>query len=58
MKLNDRHQMANHAANQINGTTFYEKNNHENEITSVELASEFGVSLESIKKVKRKLDRF
>ncbi|WP_161783345.1 hypothetical protein [Heyndrickxia ginsengihumi] len=44
--------MANHAANQINGTTFYEKNNHENEITSVELASEFGVSLESVKKLK------
>lgn len=57
MRATDKNRLATDGANQIFGTNLHEFIQRENQETSIELASEFGLSLGDVKMLKRKLER-
>ncbi|GIN87046.1 hypothetical protein J6TS2_34320 [Heyndrickxia sporothermodurans] len=57
MRMNERNQQISDGTNQIFGTNFHEFIQKENQASSLELASEFGLSLGDVKLLKKKLER-
>ncbi|MGE8206126.1 hypothetical protein ACQKP0_16495 [Heyndrickxia sp. NPDC080065] len=57
MRANERNQQVSDGTNQIFGANFHEFIQKENQASSLELASEFGLSLGEVKLLKKKLER-
>ncbi|WP_165786660.1 hypothetical protein [Heyndrickxia camelliae] len=57
MRINDKNQMINAGSSQIFHTDFHHFIERENQTHSMELASEFGLSLGEIKLLKKKMER-
>ncbi|WP_212943607.1 hypothetical protein [Heyndrickxia oleronia] len=57
MRSNEKSQLVTNEGNQIFGTNLHSFIERENQATSLELASEFGLSLGDVKLLKKKLGR-
>jgi transcription initiation factor IIE alpha subunit len=57
MRANDKQTMSSNGDNPFFGVNFYDRIEREKESNSSELASEFGVSLNEIKRIKKRLER-
>ncbi|MDH5160245.1 hypothetical protein [Heyndrickxia oleronia] len=57
MRSNEKSQLVTNGGNQIFGTNLHSFIERENQATSLELASEFGLSLGDVKLLKKKLGR-
>ncbi|KQL53437.1 RNA polymerase subunit sigma-70 [Heyndrickxia shackletonii] len=57
MRINDKNQISNAGSSQIFHTDFHHFIEKENQAGSVELASEFGLSLGEVKLLKKKMER-
>ncbi|WP_028402901.1 hypothetical protein [Ectobacillus panaciterrae] len=57
MRMNDKANSVMNSANQLFNVNFDDFVSKENNVTSMELASEFGISLQDVKKLKKHLGR-
>lgn len=57
MRANEKNRLVSDGSNQIFGTNLHEFIQKENQVSSMELASEFGLSLGDVKLLKKKLER-
>lgn len=57
MRSNEKNQLVSDGSNQIFGANLHEFIQKENQATSLELASEFGLTLGEVKQLKKKLER-
>ncbi|WP_185806922.1 hypothetical protein [Bacillus sp. HMF5848] len=57
MRFNEKQQLSQRGENQLFGVDFHDFVQQESNATSMELASEFGLSLGEIRQLKRKIGR-
>ncbi|HZG73579.1 MAG TPA: hypothetical protein VEY51_18730 [Chondromyces sp.] len=57
MRANDKHQISANGENQVFGVDFHHFIQREKEFDSIELASEFGLTLRDVQFLKKKLER-
>jgi hypothetical protein len=57
MRSNEKKQMVHNGTSQFYGTSFHHFIERENQMTSLDLASEFGLSLTEVRLLKKKLER-